>query len=115
VALNLKVKGFGLKIQNGLIREMQTGKCEGKGTIKYEKLSIAEKKFEPIKFPLSIEIPNLDEPSAAKSPSRTVTTERGTGAQALARPEDDDDEDTVTRDTKSSASNTGANLERIEL
>ena len=27
------------------------------GTIKYEKLAIAEKKLEPIKFPVSIEIP----------------------------------------------------------
>jgi hypothetical protein len=59
VAINLKVKGFGLKIQNGLIRELQTGKCEGKGTIKYEKLSIAEKKFEPIEFPFTIAIPGL--------------------------------------------------------
>jgi len=59
VALNLKVKGFGLKVQNGAIREMQTGKCEGKGTVKYEKLPIAEKQFEPIKFPLTIKIPSL--------------------------------------------------------
>jgi hypothetical protein len=57
VAMNLKLKGFGLKIQNGVIRELQAGKCEGKGTIKYEKLAIAEKKLEPIKFPVSIEIP----------------------------------------------------------
>lgn len=65
VALNLKIKGFGLKIQNGVIRELQTGKCEGKGNIKFAKMSIAEKKFEPIKFPLSIKIPSLisiDEP-----------------------------------------------------
>lgn len=65
VALNLKIKGFGLKIQNGAIRELQAGKCEGKGALKYEKLTIAEKKFEPIKFPLSIRIPSLisiDEP-----------------------------------------------------
>lgn len=59
VVLNLKIKGFVLKIQNGAIREMQTGKCEGKGTVKYEKLTIAEKKVEPIKFPLSIRIPSL--------------------------------------------------------
>jgi len=59
VAVNLKVKGFGLKVQNGLIRELQTGKCEGKGTIKYEKLTIAEKKFEPIKFPFTIAVPGL--------------------------------------------------------
>ena len=30
VAMNLKLKGFGLKIQNGVIRELQAGKCEGK-------------------------------------------------------------------------------------
>ena len=67
VAINLRVKGFGLKVQNGAIRELQTGKCEGKGTIKYEKLSIAEKKIQPIKFPLTIEIPNsipIFEPAA---------------------------------------------------
>lgn len=73
VAINLKVKGFGLKIQNGLIRELQTGKCEGKGTIKYEKLSIAEKKIEPIKFPFTIAIPGLIEipvPPAEPAPER---------------------------------------------
>ncbi len=59
VVLNLKIKGFGLKIQNGVIRELQPGKCEAKGNIKFEKMSIAEKKFEPIKFPLSIKIPSL--------------------------------------------------------
>jgi hypothetical protein len=59
VAVNLKVKGFGLKVQNGLIRELQTGKCEGKGTLKYEKLTIAEKKLEPIKFPFTIAVPGL--------------------------------------------------------
>jgi hypothetical protein len=86
---------------------MQTGKCEGKGTIKYEKLSIAKKKFEPIKFSVSIEIPNLGEnpqPPLAKSPFRTVTPDRRTGAQAssLGRPEDDDDEDTnLNHDTYS--------------
>jgi hypothetical protein len=59
VAVHLKLKGFGLKVQNGLIRELQTGKCEGKGTIKYEKLTIAEKKLEPIKFPFTIAVPGL--------------------------------------------------------
>ena len=80
VAVNLKVKGFGLKVQNGAIREMQTGKCEGKGTIKYEKLAIAEKKFEPIKFPPSIEIPALitiPEP-AAKPPTVKASPVRET-------------------------------------
>lgn len=59
VLLNLKVKGFVLKVQNGAIRELQTGNCEAKGSIKYGTLSIAEKKFEPIKFPFSIKIPSL--------------------------------------------------------
>jgi hypothetical protein len=59
VAVNLKVKGFGVKVQNGLIRELQTGRCEGKGLIKYEKLTIAEKEFEPIKFPFTIAVPGL--------------------------------------------------------
>lgn len=79
VALNLKVKGFGLKVQNGAIRELQSGKCEGKGTIKYEKLSIAEKKFEPIKFPLKIEIPSsilMPEPSAKPAPDKPIVASR---------------------------------------
>jgi hypothetical protein len=59
VAVNLKLKGFGLKVQNGLIRALQTGKCEGKGTIKFEKLTVAEKKLEPIKFPFTIAVPGL--------------------------------------------------------
>jgi hypothetical protein len=59
VALNVKLKGFVLKVRNGAVREMQTGSCEGKGTIKYGTLAIAEKKLEPIKFPFSIRIPSL--------------------------------------------------------
>ncbi|HXI23320.1 MAG TPA: hypothetical protein VNG71_05545 [Pyrinomonadaceae bacterium] len=59
VMLNLKLKGFTLKVQNGAICEIQTGSCEGKGAIKYEKLPIAEKKLSPIKLPLMIKVPNL--------------------------------------------------------
>src|ERR1041384_1948061 len=59
VTLNLKLKGFTLKVQNGAICEIQTGSCEGKGTIKYDKLPIAEKKLSPIKFPLMIKVPNF--------------------------------------------------------
>lgn len=88
VAINLKVKGFGLKVQNGAIRELQTGTCEGKGTIKYEKLSIAEKKIEPIKFPFTIPIPGLilipevpaepvpDKPNVASTPETEEELER---------------------------------------
>ena len=59
VAMNLKLKGFSLKVQNGAIQEIQTGRCEAKGTLNYEKMTIAEKKFEAIKFPLSIHVPSL--------------------------------------------------------
>jgi hypothetical protein len=57
IQLAFKLKGFVLKIQNGGIKEMQTGQCEAKGTIKYGGLTIAEKKLEPIKFPFTIAIP----------------------------------------------------------
>jgi hypothetical protein len=70
VAVNLKVKSFGVKVQNGLIRELQTGKCEGKGLIKYEKLTIAEKEFEPIKFPFTIAVPGLI--TIAETPAKPV-------------------------------------------
>ena len=56
IQIGFKLKGFVLKIQNGGIREMQTGHCEAKGTIKYGGLTIAEKKLEPIKLPFSIPI-----------------------------------------------------------
>jgi hypothetical protein len=54
VKLVFKLKGFVLKIQEGAIKEMQTGSCEVKGTIAYQGLVVAEKKLEPIKLPLSI-------------------------------------------------------------
>lgn len=88
VAINLKVKGFGLKVQNGAIRELQSGKCEGKGTIKYEKLSIAEKTFEPIKFPLTIPIPGsiaIPEPPAKPAESKTVAASEPTTEAELER------------------------------
>ena len=58
IQLGFNLKGFLLKIQNGAIREMQTGQCEAKGTIKYGGLTIAEKKLEPIKLPFSIPMPS---------------------------------------------------------
>lgn len=86
VNLNLQVKGFSLKVQNGAIRELQTGKCEGKGSIKYEKLLIAEKKLEPIKFPLTIEIPS----SIALPVNSTDTSADISGPEtaAVAEPKD---------------------------
>lgn len=54
--LGFILKGFNLKIQNGEIREMQTGVCEAKGTVEYDKLIIAEKKLAPITLPGSIKL-----------------------------------------------------------
>jgi hypothetical protein len=58
IQLGFKLKGFVLKVQNGRIKEIQTGHCEAKGAIKYGTLTIAEKKLEPIRLPLSIKIPD---------------------------------------------------------
>lgn len=56
VQLIFTLKGFILKIQGGMIREIQTGKCEVEGTVQYEGVTIAEKKLETIKLPGSIPI-----------------------------------------------------------
>jgi hypothetical protein len=83
VMLNLKLKGFTLKVQNGAICEIQTGSCEGKGTIKYDKLAIAEKKLSPIKFPLTIKVPNLF--SGAEAAGREDAAESESKAEAPPR------------------------------
>ena len=57
IQLGFNLKGFLLKIQNGAIREIQTGQCEAKGTIKYGSVTVAEKKLAPLKLPFSIPIP----------------------------------------------------------
>ncbi len=82
VMLNLKLKGFVLKVQNGAIKEIETGNCEAKGTVKFGTLSIAEKKLEPIKLPLSIRIPcviqlapTIEGPSAGVAESSEPTKE----------------------------------------
>jgi hypothetical protein len=62
--LGFILKGFNLKIQNGAIREMQTGICQVKGTVEYEKLTIAEKKLAPITLPGSIKF-GIDAPEQA--------------------------------------------------
>ena len=56
VKLAFKLKGFVVKIQNGGIKEMQTGTCEVKGTVEYQGLVLAEKKLAPINLPGSIPI-----------------------------------------------------------
>ena len=56
--LAFKLKGFVLRIQQGVIKEMQTGKCEVKGTVEYQGLTILEKKLAPIELPGSISFHN---------------------------------------------------------
>jgi hypothetical protein len=57
VKLLFKLKGFVLKVQNGAIREMQTGACEVKGSVHYAGQVIMEKKLSPITLPGRIKIP----------------------------------------------------------
>ena len=42
------LKGINLKIQAGTITEIQAGSCDFEGKIKYEDLTIAEKKVGPL-------------------------------------------------------------------
>jgi hypothetical protein len=51
VELSFKLKTFVLKVQKGSIKELQAGECEVEGAIKYEDLTIAERKLEPIQLP----------------------------------------------------------------
>jgi hypothetical protein len=54
ILLLFKLKGFVLKIQNGRITQMQTGKCEVEGTVQYDELTILKKKLAPLDLPGSI-------------------------------------------------------------
>lgn len=67
--LGFLLKGFNLKIQNGAIREMQTGVCQVKGTVEYEKLTIAEKKLAPITLPGSIKFADKEQEQSAENGS----------------------------------------------
>ena len=58
--LVFRLKGFILTIQNGTIKHIQTGTCEVAGTIEYEGLKIAEKKFGTIKLPDSLTMPERE-------------------------------------------------------
>lgn len=54
--LSLVMKGMILRIQNGRIKEIRTGNCEIKGKVEYQDLLLAEKAFEPIQLPGSINL-----------------------------------------------------------
>lgn len=56
VRLSFWLKGFVLKIQNGMISEIQAGTCEVDGTIVHDNLPIAEMKRTPIKLPPLISV-----------------------------------------------------------
>jgi hypothetical protein len=49
-----KLKSFILKIQEGVIKEIQTGSCEFEGRVEYEDLTVCEKRLEPIALQGSI-------------------------------------------------------------
>lgn len=67
--LIFNLKGFVLKIQNGAIREMQSGTCEVRGTLEYQGLTIAEKKLAPINLPGSIP---LERANSIRQPDQVV-------------------------------------------
>ena len=50
VGLSATLKGVVLKIKGGEIVEIQTGSCEFEGKVKYEDLTIADKKVGPIRL-----------------------------------------------------------------
>ena len=50
VALSATLKGVVLRIKGGEIVEIQTGSCEFEGKVKYEDLTIADKKLGPIRL-----------------------------------------------------------------
>ena len=59
------LKGINLKIQAGIITEIQAGSCDFEGKLKYQALTIAEKKVGPIEL-LGISTIAKQEPSLSK-------------------------------------------------
>ncbi|HKP37377.1 MAG TPA: hypothetical protein VJT71_10995 [Pyrinomonadaceae bacterium] len=59
VKLLFKLKGFVLKVQNGAIKEIQTGNFEAKGTVSFAGQIILEKKLSPINLPGRVDVPAL--------------------------------------------------------
>jgi len=47
VQILTRLKGINLKIQNGAITEILAGSCDFEGKVKYEDLTLADKKFGP--------------------------------------------------------------------
>jgi hypothetical protein len=56
ICISLSLKGLILKIKGGRIREILTGSCKGKGSIKCENYLLMEKKTRDIPLPGSINL-----------------------------------------------------------
>jgi hypothetical protein len=56
INIELTLKGMVLKIQDGKIKEVKMGSCEGKGSIKCGESVILEKEMEPFSLPSSIDL-----------------------------------------------------------
>jgi hypothetical protein len=90
--LIFKLQGFGLKIQDGSVREVRSGKCDVRGTLEYQGLTIAEQKVAPINLPASFPVetikkiwaPEPEVKPATSSESATPGLER---AAELLKPE----------------------------
>jgi hypothetical protein len=70
--LQFKLKGFILRIQNGSIKDMQTGTCEVKGTLEYQGLAVVEKKLAPINLPVTIPLEAFLNREETKSPEKVL-------------------------------------------
>jgi len=56
IALSFTLKGFVLKVQDGKIKEIQTGNCRGKGEVKCEEFTILEKQTQTYSLPGVIQL-----------------------------------------------------------
>jgi hypothetical protein len=56
IKVEIAVEGMVLKIRDGRIRGIKTGKCKGKGSIEYEGLSIVQQELKPIALLGSIDL-----------------------------------------------------------
>ena len=65
VKISTELRGINLKIQAGKITEIQAGSCDFEGKLKYEDLTLAEKKVGPIEL-LGVSTIAKQEPSPTK-------------------------------------------------
>jgi hypothetical protein len=58
VSVEITLKGLRLSIEDGHIRSVRTGTCEGEGEIKIETLTVLKKPFGPIELPGRVKLGN---------------------------------------------------------